>query len=243
MKALVSWPVARATASSRLRSAFSWIVGALFAAAAAATASARSAGIETFTGPSALWFALLTFGLGAAILSEEMESGHAQLVLLRPLTRAAWYGGRFAGAWLSLAIFCVIAWAAAFCTALARGAGFDAMRFASLGLALLWGGAWLSVLTCLGAFLPRWTNAAALAASALAWFFLVSIAGVAHKEWLPFLQTATKYLGPQDPLDLARPESAGRDFGPALYDLVWIFGPWLAGVLIVGRRELARRRS
>jgi hypothetical protein len=240
MNALVSWPVARATARSRLGSPLLWMLGVLFAMGAAATAFPTPAGTETFSGPAGIGFALLTFALGGGILSEEIETGHAQLVLLRPVTRAAWYGGRFAGACLALSFFCAIAWAAAFVAAIGRGARIDAVRLVTLALALLWGGAWLSVLTCLGAFLPRWTNAAALVAVAVGWFFVMSVAGLAHPEWLPFLKSATKYLGPQNPLVLLE---GSRDVGTALYDLLWIFVPWLAGVLILNRRELARRRS
>ena len=167
MSALICWPVARATFRTRLRSPGPWLVGFLFTVAGAVRGSRHGAGIETFSGPGTIWFIVLTFAFGSGILSEEIEIGHAQLVLLRPLTRAAWYGGRLAGAWLSVAVFAVIAWAATFSAAVARGDGFDPMRFAALGLALLWAAAWLSVLTCLGAFLRSWTNAGALTVAAL----------------------------------------------------------------------------
>jgi len=243
MSALICWPVARATFRTRLRSPGPWLVGFLFTVAGAVRGSRHGAGIETFSGPGTIWFIVLTFALGAAILSDEIESGHAQLVLLRPITRAAWYGGRLAGGCLAMGLFCVIAWLATFSAAVARGDGFDPMRFASLVLALVWGCAWLSVLTCLGAFLPRWTNAGALGLIILAWILLFGIVATLRPAWAGVVETVTRLLGPQDPMIFAEPTKPGRDLGPALYDLVWIFVPWVVGVAILNRRELARRRA
>jgi hypothetical protein len=124
VNAIVSWPVARATFKSRLRSVGPWIVGVIFAATAALPTGPDASGAESFRGPSAIWFVVLTFTLGTAMLSEEIESGHAQLVLLRPLTRAAWFGGRLAGACVALALFCALAWLASIASAAARGYGF-----------------------------------------------------------------------------------------------------------------------
>ena len=242
MNAIVSWPVARATLSARLRSAGPWVLGAIFALGGALRAERNGGGAETFSGPSAIWFVLLTFGLGTAILSEEVESGHAQLVLLRPLTRAAWFGGRLAGACLALALFATIAWSGTLAVALSRGYGFDAMRIPALALGILWGCAWLSVLTFLGAFLPGWTNGGALAVAFLAWILFVGLVGGMRPQWLPAVQAISSLLGPQDPLALLAPAATRRDFAPVLYDLLWFFGATLAGVVILNRRELARRR-
>jgi len=234
VSSIVSWPVARATATGQLRSPALWVIAALFAILNAATASPGSHGAEILDGPPVAWLGVLTLASGVSILSDEVENGHVQLVLLRPLTRAAWYGGRFAGAWLALGAFCLIGWMVGSSAAVARGEGFDPARIASLALALLWAGAWLSVLVCLGAFLPRWLNAGALVLAAASWLLFVGIASVKRPGWAPWLQTLTGYLGPQKPSPKA---------GPALYDLVWIFGPWLAGVTVFNRRELAKRRS
>jgi hypothetical protein len=117
------------------------------------------------------------------------------------------------------------------------------MRFPALVLGILWGCAWLSVLACLGAFMPGWTNGGALSTAVLAWILLGGLIGGLRPQWLPIFQTVTKLLGPQDPLVLLSPTTVKRDFGPALYDLVWLFGPWLAGVAILNRRELAKRRA
>jgi hypothetical protein len=243
VNAIVSWPVARVTFKSRLRSAGPWIVGVVFAATAALPMGPHPSGAESFTGPSAIWFVVLTFTLGTAILSEEIESGHAQLVLLRPLTRAAWFGGRLAGACVALALFCALAWLASFAGAAARGYPFEARRLAALPLAILWGSAWLSVLACLSAFLPGWMNGGALALAILGWVLFLGVVGGLRPQWLPTLQAVTKLLGPQDPLVLLDESMPRRDFGPALYDFVWLFAPWLAGAAIFNRRELARRRG
>jgi magnesium-transporting ATPase (P-type) len=241
--ALVSWPVARATLRAKLRSGGPWIAGLLLTLAGAVRASRHGAGAETFTNLGFLCLIGLTFDLGAAILSEEIESGHAQLVLLRPITRAGWYGGRLWGACLAFATFCAIAWLVTFAAAVYRGDGFDPMRLLALLVAIVWGCAWLSVLTCLGAFLSSWTNAGALAAAMLLWIFLMGLAAGMHSDWIEHLQTVGKYLGPQDPLVLVDLTKPRRDFGPALYDLMWFFASWLAGVAILNRRELAKRRA
>jgi hypothetical protein len=228
---------------AKLRSGGPWMTGSLLTLAGAVRASRHGAGAETFTNLGFLCLIALTFDLGAGILSEEIESGHARLVLLRPLTRAAWYGGRLGGACLAFSIFCTIAWSATLAAAISRGDGLDPVRLLALAIALLWGWAWLSVLTCLGAFLSSWTNVGALAAAMLLWFFLLGLAVAVHSEWLAYLQIFGKYIGPQDPMILVDRTRPRRDFGPALYDLVWLFGPWLIGVVILNRRELARRRS
>ena len=115
----------------------------------------------------------------------------------------------------------------------------------SLVLALVWGCAWLSVLTCLGAFLPRWTNAGALGLIILAWILLFGIVATLRPAWAGVVETVTRFLGPQDPMIFAEPTKPGRDLGPALYDLVWIFVPWVVGVAILNRRseDSSGRRS
>jgi len=243
VSSIVSWPVARATWSERLRSPGPWLIGLIFIITGAVRAERHGGGTEAFSGPSAIWFVVLTFALGTAILSEEIESGHAQLVLLRPLTRAAWFGGRLLGACLALALFCTLAWAATFAAALSRGYGVDAARFPALALAILWGWASLSVLACLGAFLRGWTNSGALSIAVLGWILFIGLIGGLRPQWMEAIQTVTRFLGPQDPLALLDPTKTRRDFGPALYDLLWLFGPWLVGVAILNRRELAKRRS
>ena len=126
---------------------------------------------------------------------------------------------------------------------MARGGGLDPARLATLALALVWGCAWLSVLTFLGSFLPRWTNAGALGVVVVAGGILVGATAGLRPAWRPMLDAIVPLLGPQDPMVFFDPTKPRRDLGPALYDLVWIFVPWVAGVAILDRRELARRKA
>ena len=239
---MISWPVARAAAGEKVRSPPVVAIGLCFAAVGALRGGPEG-GAETFSSFGLAFFTLLTLALGAGLLSDELDSGHAQLVLLRPLTRSSWLGGRLAGAGIALAAFIALAWAATAATALARGHGFPAARLFTLPLALLWGFSWLSVLAFLGAVLPGWTNAGALVLLGISWLFVqITLPLVLKKpEWAAPLIAASSYLGPQEPLRMAHELKAG--LGPALYDLCWTFTPWLAAVFLFNRRELARRRS
>ncbi len=238
---MISWPVARAAARERLLSPSVLTIGACFALVAAVSRGSQ-AGLETFSGFGEVFFLLLTLRLGMGLLSDELGSGHAQLVLLRPLTRADWVGGRLAGAGMALAILAAAAWAATAMAALWRGQGFPFSRLAALPLGILWGFAWLSVLTALGAVLPGWTNAGAVIVAGVLWFFVKLALPVAlgKPEWMGAILEAESYLGPQDPLLLAT--NLRQGLGPALYDLCWVFFAWLIAVLLFNRRELARRR-
>jgi len=238
---MISWPVARATAREKLRSPAILAVGACFVVAAALGGRAGAVG-ETFGGSGVVFLLVLTLALGAGLLSDELDSGHAQLVLLRPITRAAWLGGRLVGAGAALAAFTAGAWAAAAAASLGGGHPVPLSALAVLPLAVLWAFAWLSVLTALGVLLPGWTNAGALVVAAIAWATLrTSVpALLGRPEWAAAAAELSKYLGPQDPLGLAFDRSA---LGPALYDLCWVFFAWLVAALLFNRRELARRRA
>jgi hypothetical protein len=240
---VISWPVARAAALEKLRSRAIVVIGVCFAAAAGASGRAGAPG-EAFGGFGMVFLLVLTLALGAGLLSDELDSGHAQLVLLRPITRAAWLGGRLAGAGIALAAVLAAAWLLAVAGAGLRGGdGLSISTIAVLPLALLWAFAWLSVLAALGAVLPGWTNAVALVLAGLVWAMLRGTlpAALRHPEWAPALDELTSYLGPQDPLQLAAHPRAG--LGAALYDVVWVFFAWLVAVLLFNRRELARRRT
>jgi hypothetical protein len=239
---VISWPVARAAARERLRSSATAAIG-LCLLATGAFSGGPGSGRETFSQFGFGFFLLLTLALGTGLLSDELDSGHAQLVLLRPVTRAAWVGGRLAGAGMALAAVVAAAWGATAASAAARGYGFSLARLAVLPLAVLWGLAWLSVLTALGTVFPGWTNAGALLLAGLAWAtvrFTLPLA-LGKPEWAQPLATIGEYLGPQDPLPLAFHLREG--LGPALYDLCWVFFAWLVAALIFNRRELARRRA
>ncbi|HYV67908.1 MAG TPA: hypothetical protein VE964_16835 [Myxococcales bacterium] len=237
---MISWPVARATALEKLRSPGVLAVGFCLVAAAFFGGSGPR---QAFSGPALVFLGMLTLFLGAGILSDELDSGHAQLVLLRPLTRAAWVGGRLAGAGGALGAIVSAAWVCAAAGALLRGAAEPWVpSLAILPLAMLWAFGWLSVLAAVGAVLPGWTNVAGAALAVVAWGMLRGGLPVLLRrpELADVLATVGKYLGPQDPLALATRPREG--LGPALYDLCWIFGSWLVTVLLFNRRELARRR-
>ncbi len=237
---MISWPIARAAAREKLRSPAILALGVCFAGASALGARAGAL-LEAFAGFGLVFLLLLTLALGAGLLSDELASGHAQLVLLRPITRAAWVGGRLIGAGIALATVTAGAWAVAAVASLGSGAAIPLSALAVLPLAVLWGFAWLSVLTALGVVLPGWTNAAALVVAAIAWATLgQTLPGLlGHPEWAAAAAELSTYLGPQDPLKLAVDRHAA---GPALYDLCWVFLGWLAAVLLFNRRELSRRR-
>ena len=237
---MISWPVARAAAREKLRSPAILVVAACFVSAAALGGRAGAPG-DTFGGFGVAFLLVLTLALGAGLLSDELDSGHAQLVLLRPLTRAAWLGGRLAGAGVALAAITAAAWTAAAVASLGSGHALPLSALALLPLAVLWAFAWLSVLTALGAILPGWTNAGALVVAAIAWATLRTTlpALLGHPEWAAAAAELSKYFGPQDPLGLAFDRHA---LGPALYDACWVFFAWLVAALLFNRRELARRR-
>ena len=238
---MISWPVARAAALEKLRSPAVLAVGFCLVAAAFFGGSGPR---QAFGGPAAVFLVLLTLMLAAGILSDELDSGHAQLVLLRPLTRAAWVGGRLVGAGSALAAIVGAAWVAGAAGALLRGSQEPWIpALAILPLAVLWAFAWLSVLAAIGAVLPGWTNVAGAALAVLVWAMLQGSlpALLGRPDLVSMLAKVGKYLGPQDPLELATRPRDG--LGPALYDLCWIFSAWLVAVLLFNRRELARRRS
>ena len=238
---MISWPVARAAALEKLRSPAVLAVGFCLLAAIFFGGSGPR---QAFSGPGIAFLVLLTLIVGAGILSDELDSGHAQLVLLRPLTRAAWVGGRLVGAGSALAAIVAAAWVAGLAGALLRGSQEAWVpALAILPLAVLWAFAWLSVLAAIGAVLPSWTNVAAAVLAVLAWAMLQGSLPVVLKrpELVETFAKVGKYLGPQDPLELATRPREG--LGPAVYDLCWIFSAWLVAVVLFNRRELARRRS
>ncbi len=227
---MISWPVARATFRERGRSGL-----ALALAAMLAVSSLRSPPGQAFQGFGQALLILFTLLLGAGLLADEIESGHAQLVLLRPLTRADWYGGRFAGAALVLLGGLVLAFACSAGWSLAHG-NFSASELLVLPVAFLWSAAWLSVVVAVGAAARGWTNAGLVVVAGIGWAMLMGLTRLASPELGALMVTAGKYLGPQQPLPISQLE-------PIAYDLLWLFGAWLAGVLLLNRRELARRRT
>jgi hypothetical protein len=239
---VISRPIALATAREKLSSTPVVIVALCYVLVCAVRGGSEG-GAEVFDTFSFFFLMLLTLVLGTGLLSDELESGHAQLVLLRPVTRSAWFGGRLAGASLALAACVSVGWAAAAITGALRGYGFTVERLVYLPLGTLWGVAWLSVLAVLGVVLPRWTNAGALVLAFAGWFFAVTAipALLGRPELAATIQAASPYLKPQDPLLFARDPRQG--LGPVLYDLIWIFGCFWIGSILTNRLELARRRA
>jgi len=245
---MISWPVARATARERGLSPLALVIIAVLLLLGMVRSSGDAWGAEAFSGFGAAWFFLLTLLLGAGLLSDEVESGHAQLVLLRPLTRAQYVGGRFLGAAFVLCAGGTAAWAASFVAALLRGATSEILgRILILPLALLPAVGWLATLAAVGAVARGWTNAGIVIAARLGWFFLrLGLPFAAPKLGLgPLLQQIDRYFGPQEALQIARQAQYRERFepSPALWDLLWIFAAWLVAVRLFNLRELARRRA
>jgi hypothetical protein len=256
---LVSWPVAFACARERLRQGPLWVLG-LLVAAQGLTVKGEAAGAQLFgslMGPLSLL--LFSLFLGAGLVSEELESGHAQLVLLRPLTRAEWFGGRLAGAGMVLLAAMGLAWIFGLGTALREGAGVSSALLLSLPLAFIWVFAWLATLAAVSVVARGWSNAGWMVIGfggwgALYWFTRMGHglfkAASAQKEAPVFdalvagLKAIEPYVGPRSPGDLLAAVQMGApaDWSPLLYDLLWAAAAWLVGAVLVNRRELARRR-
>jgi ABC-type transport system involved in multi-copper enzyme maturation permease subunit len=191
---------------------------------------------------------LLVIVLGAGLLADEVESGHAQLVLLRPLTRAQWVSGRLAGAGFVVCAAVLGGAVASAAAAIFRGSFGELLgRVAVVPLALSAALAWLALLTALSAILSGWTNVGAVVLAKLLWGF-VSFAlplALASPSLQATLHAADAFVGPQDALVVARQFVLHEPvrWSLFLYDLVWLFGCWLLAVLLFNRKELARRRG
>ena len=135
---LFSWPVARHTARERGLAPVTLGIALVLVLIGMLRGSADTWGAEAFSGFGAFWFFLLTLFLGGGLLADEVESGHAQLVLLRPITRAQWVGGRLVGAALVLCLAGTAGWASSVLASFTRGgAGELPGRLLVLPLALL----------------------------------------------------------------------------------------------------------
>jgi ABC-type transport system involved in multi-copper enzyme maturation permease subunit len=241
MRALASWPVARAAAAEAALFPATLVIAAVLILLTFARGGALNpGGFSSLSGLSGFWLFLLVLRLGGRALSGEMESGHAQLVLLRPITRAQWVGGRLAGAAM---VFCAVgtaAWASAFVLALLRGdAAPLGLRFALLPLALLPHLGWLATLVALSAVFGGWTSAVVLIAVRFGWVLLRAAAPALLPRWdlAPWLAAADAFFGPQDTVG-----EAGVRWSAVTWDVLWGLLAWLAAVLLFNRRELARRR-
>jgi ABC-type transport system involved in multi-copper enzyme maturation permease subunit len=240
MNALVSWPVARAAATEAALSPATLLIAAVLVLLTF-MGGGMSSGVAWSSGFSALWLFLLVLRLGGRALSGEVESGHAQLVLLRPITRAQWVGGRLAGVALVFCAVGAVAWASSFLLALLRGdASPLGLRLALLPLSLLPHLGWLATLVALSGVLGGWSSAAVLVAVRFGWFVARGGLPALLPRWdlSPWLAAADAFFGPQD----AFAGGAVRWDGVA-WDVLWGLLAWLAAVLLFNRRELARRRA
>ena len=259
MSRLVSWPIAVACARERLRAGPLWALAGMLALSGWWFADPSRAGAELFGGISFGEFILLFFTLflGAGVVSDELETGHAQLVLLRPVTRAAWFGGRLWGAGMVLAGAMTLCWLLAWTAALNAGNGLQWTRFLVLPVGFVFAFSWLATLATLSVVARGWANTGWVVLAALGWMVIYlgvratsAIAQVAKQEGgvaaklVELTRTIAPYLGPQDPTSLLVSLQGGAppDLGPLLWDLAWTAAAWLLGVWLLNQRELARRR-
>jgi ABC-type transport system involved in multi-copper enzyme maturation permease subunit len=246
MSPLVSWPIARTTAFQRVRSAP--IAGIGCACLLLALGGGALQGGEATSGLTWFWMHLFAAALSAGLVSEEIESGHAQLVLLRPLTRAAWFGGRLAGALLlALALVALVGAAGAVGAQLGRGHAGALLLF-SLPFAWVDLCAWLAVLAALSVVVRGLRNVAAVLLAGLVWFAARTIALQAAPQSplvARFFDAIQPWLHPHDSRGIAHALADSRppDWGPLFWNLLWIFAFWVLGVLLLNRTELARRRT
>lgn len=244
---MLSMPVARATLREKGRGFLSVGVGALFVLSAVSNAAQNRLADEAFSGFAHLFLIVFTMSLGAGLIADEIESGHAQLVLLRPLTRAEWFGGRLAGATAVLWATILTAWLGGGIGALVKGGALTLSWAVTLPLTLIEGLAWMAVLAALSVLFTKWMNVGFVILVTLVYFFAsFSVPMVLGKpQLMDTMRTIGHYLGPQGLDDVMRTVRIGQRplVASVFYDLVWVFGPWLLGALFLNRRELARRRG
>ena len=234
MSPILSWPVARTTFRERGLAPSTIALAVLLVLISVGVSSQNPLFRFLFNGP----FLVLTIMLGGGLLASEVESGHAQLVLLRPVTRAQWVGGRFAGAAAALtavALTCALA-----------GSIAAAVRpeFISPAIPIAWSWvpamAWLATLLAIGAATPGWTNAGLAVAAYVVWNLVRIVLLTAQPGLAAALALIDAYFGPQDLVKFP----IGTSFSErALWDAAWFFAAWLVAVNIFNGRELARRRA
>lgn len=244
MNGLVSLPVARATFRERAASPILLALAAIFALVSLRGGLAAKAAGGAFSGLSQALPIVATLVVATALISDELESGHAALALLRPLTRAEWFGGRFAGGAAALAALCALGWVFDGAGALLAQGSLDFAFLLELPLAIVWCASWLAILAALSVVVPRWHNGPALLLAVLGLMLASSLLAGRLPALRPQLQQLDHFIGPASPMDLvlAVRHSARKELEPLLLDLAWLTLGWLTGVLLLNRRELARRR-
>jgi hypothetical protein len=240
---MISWPIARATFKERGLRGITFVCAGIIAVFGCFGGTLW--GAEAFTGPiSELWIFLLTLSLGGGLLADEVDSGHAQLVLLRPITRAQWVSGRLMGASLVLCLALTIGFLPGFVLAIARGDGSPA-RLLMLPLGILPQLAWLATLAALSAVLRTWLNAGAVLMARFVWAIVYFGLPLKFPDARPYVSAADPYVFPQRALELAKQLHFGEKaiFSPALWDVFWFCAAWTVAVILFEQRELARRRA
>jgi ABC-type transport system involved in multi-copper enzyme maturation permease subunit len=237
---IFSWPIARATIRERLNPA-AGICAAMLVLLGLFRGGA-AAGAEAFSGGSAAWVAILVIVLGGGLISSEVESGHAQLVLLKPITRAQWVCGRFLGAAIVFAAGAFLAWAGSMIAAVVRGGDLLlSVRLSVLPLVLLQALAWLATAVALSTVLRGWINVVVAVAVKTSWLFASNTLPVFYPKLLAIVPAVDPYTGPQDALS---PFLLGQQWLPvAAWNLFWMFAALTLAAWLFNRRELARRRA
>jgi ABC-type transport system involved in multi-copper enzyme maturation permease subunit len=245
---LVSWPIARATVRERATAPFTLICFAVILLLGFVHNREDAWGAEAFSNVAAVWFFLFILSVSAGLLSSEVESGHAQLVLLRPITRSAWVSGRLLGAGLLVCAATLAGWMTNLTAAVMRGEELElGARFLVLPLALLPALSWLATATALSAVLRGIANAIVLLGARAVW--AVAVFGTPfifpNLPVGPALAAADPYVGPQKLFAMVDQFRAGDRviLWPAAWDLFWFFAAWTCAVWLFNRRELARRRA
>lgn len=244
---LVSWPIARMTMRDRALRPFPILCFAIILFLGFVHDPQDVPGAEAFSNLAAVWFFLLVLSVGAGLLSEEVDSGHAQLLLLRPISRAQWVSGRFAGGALVVVAGALVGWSVNLAVAAMRTAPFEGRtRLLVLPLEVLPAVGWLATLTALSAVVRGIGNAVLVVLVKGGWtlchFFAPFVFPSLHLE--PVMAAIDPYVGPQDLRAVATNAGGGPALiSPVLWDLFWVFAAWAAAIWLFNRRELARRRG
>lgn len=185
---------------------------------------------------------LIAIILTAGIIGDEIESGHLQIIAVKPVARSVYLLGRAAGAWFAN----VVVLGLAFAVAIAVPGGVS-VRTAILACALevLRGAGWIAATTALSVVVPRSWNAPAVAIGLVAWQILAMGMQAAFGPGAAArMDSASDLLTPPDfsilVSDLAARESAA--WSDLSYGVFYAAAALLVGVLLLRRREIASRR-
>ena len=248
MSDLVSWPIARMTARERSRAPVALALACMALLSAFLGGRMRGAS-EPTTGFTWACLVAFAFALAGGLVADEVETGHAQLLLLRPITRAAWFGGRLCGALILLApVVLGVGLAGALGARLAGNeigvAPFLALPFACVELA-----GWVATLAAVSVLVRGWLNLACVLFAILLWVAGGTLVPFAFGSDRPavaaLIGRVSPYLHPHDTIGIGRALAAHQavDWEPLLWNLLWLAVGWAVAALLMNRLELARRRT